>query len=206
MADMYELISQAVGTDPKRIANQFANERIIPINGTVDRKMKEGVIKCFASMEAKSNDPITLLIDSTGGCMRAAMDTVWLIRSLHSPVDALVIGRCDSAAISIMLGCRKRKALANARFLIHCIRRTVEIVLDGELKEEEFRPMIQEALQLQKETSALYCERLNISPEKFRELCQIGEKFDLSYCAQTALKMKLIDEIVADFKFLKKQG
>lgn len=206
MANIYQEMVQSLNAGSSKVAKLLVARRLVPIDEKITTEMADGVRKVLANMEIESNNPITLLIDSGGGCLQSAMDIGVFMNCLHSPVDGLVIGRCDSAAIDILFQCRKKMALPNASFLIHFTRRRFDLIMDTELGDKELKLLHDQAVQESEAWYKKYIERLGITREEVIELCRLGESCKMRYGAEEALKMHLIDEIVRDFKLFEKKS
>lgn len=204
MKDLFDAICTGLNIDNKEFGAMYAKMRYVPIIGRIHSDHTGEVIETLLNMELKSHEPITMIIASGGGSLQSAMDIGHIIGTLHSPVNALVVTKCGSAAFDLMLMCRERMALPNATFFIHYPRHNFEIVMDSKISDEELQILKNRAEQSVKWWQELYMRRLKRTEEQVHNLCHVGEKFNIHYDAETALSMGLIDRMVKDFRFFGK--
>lgn len=187
--------------------------RRIPVIGKISEEMIDQISLTLLTLEVenrkeieegKNLDPaITLLIHSPGGDVDSTLRLKNVIDGLNSPVDALVIGYAQSMAADIVQMCRKRMMLSYSHLFCHFVRHGFHLIADfDEPTELEFRAFNQRAMDSKRKREELYMARTGKSREEVLELFTLGEKFNIYFTAEEALKRNLIDEIVTDFKFL----
>ena len=102
-------------------SERLLKSRSILLSKPVDDKMVESVQAQLFIMDAESNDPITVYVNSPGGSADCGFAIFDLLRYVESPVITVCSGICASAAILIFLASEKGKrySLPNSRFLLH---------------------------------------------------------------------------------------
>jgi ATP-dependent Clp protease protease subunit len=99
----------------------LAQTRSIIISGEISQKLAEKVINQLLYLQALSDEPIKIFINSQGGHVESG-DTIHdMIQFVKPRVIVIGTGWVASAGITIYLGADKqnRFALPNTRFLIH---------------------------------------------------------------------------------------
>ena len=99
----------------------FEKNRIIYINGEVDGLMALSVISQLRYLAAKSDDDITLIINSPGGSVTDGMAIYDCMKAIHCDTVTIATGRAASmGAFLLAAGTKgKRYATENAVIMIH---------------------------------------------------------------------------------------
>jgi ATP-dependent Clp protease protease subunit len=107
------------GMDP--FARQFLKTRQILLSGEINKPLAEKIIRQLLILEADSNDPIKIYIDSPGGDADAGYAIFDMIRFINAPVFTIGMGLVASAGSIILLASPKERrfALPNSHYLIH---------------------------------------------------------------------------------------
>ncbi len=194
---------ESLGVSEDAVAKNMTGRRLIPIRGKIDSNMADGIIRVMLALDFKEVAPITLLIASGGGDVGSSKHIYGAIQMARSPVDGLVIGRCASMAVDILLSCRERRALPTADFFVHFTRTGFECVRDSdEISDGEIAMIKKQMTDDKKGREDLYMKRMKKSREEIHELFRLGEKYrSLEYTSQEALELGIIDKIETDFKF-----
>ncbi len=102
-------------------ASLLLDTRTVLINGEVDHEMAEKVIAQLVVLDAKSNDPIKVIITSEGGHVDSGYAIHDMMRLVKSKIIAIGAGWVASIAVPILFGAEKseRYSLPNTRFLLH---------------------------------------------------------------------------------------
>ncbi len=103
------------------VAQQLFESRTVLIFGEISQKVAKEVIAQLLALDAKSADPIRLIICSQGGHVEAG-DTIHdMVGFIKAPVKMIGTGWVASAGAHIFLGAKKenRYCLPNTRFLLH---------------------------------------------------------------------------------------
>lgn len=110
---------QAEGMDP--LAHKFLKTRQILLSGEINKPLAEKIIRQLLVLEADSDDPIKIFIDSPGGDADAGYAIFDMIRFIKAPVYTIGMGLVASAGSIILLAAPKerRYGLPNSHYLIH---------------------------------------------------------------------------------------
>jgi ATP-dependent protease ClpP protease subunit len=155
----------------------------------------------LVAYELKEVKPITLLINSSGGDVKPGRNLGDVIKSLNSPVNGLVTDHAGSMAVDILLMCNERTALPASTFFVHFSRCEVEVVMDtDDLDDEDIASFRRRAVGDCEWRYELYAWRLKKSKKEIRAMFRAGEKFNLSYSAIEAKRLRMIDRIETEFK------
>jgi ATP-dependent Clp protease, protease subunit len=110
---------QAEGMDP--LAHKFLKTRQILLSGEINKPLAEKIIRQLLVLEADSEEPIKIFIDSPGGDADAGYAIFDMIRFIKAPVYTIGMGLVASAGSIILLAAPKerRYGLPNSHYLIH---------------------------------------------------------------------------------------
>lgn len=103
------------------IRNRLFKARTLIISGEVNQKLASEVIGQLLALDAESDDPVTVFINSQGGHVESG-DTIHdMIRYIASPVRMVGTGWVASAGALIYVAVprERRFSLPNTRFLLH---------------------------------------------------------------------------------------
>jgi len=100
---------------------KFLKTRQILLTGEVNKALAEKIIRQLLILEADSDEPIRVFIDSPGGDVDAGYAIFDMIRFINAPVFTIGIGLVASAGALILLASPKKRriALPNSHYLIH---------------------------------------------------------------------------------------
>ncbi len=103
------------------LAHKFLKTRQILLSGEINKALAERIIRQLLVLEADSDEPIKLFIDSPGGDADAGFAIFDMIRFIKAPVYTIGMGLVASAGSIILLAAPKarRLALPNSHYLIH---------------------------------------------------------------------------------------
>lgn len=106
-------------SDP--LSSKFLKTRQIILSGEVTKALAEKVIKQLLLLEADSDEPIKIYIDSPGGDVDSGYAIYDMIRFINAPVTIIGTGLVASAGALILLAAPKERrfALPNSHYLIH---------------------------------------------------------------------------------------
>lgn len=106
---------------PGRMMERLFETRTLTIFGEINMKLAQEVAQKLLILDAESNDPIKIFINSPGGHVESG-DTIFdMIRFVKSPVKVIGTGWVASAGALIYAAADKenRFSLPNTRFLLH---------------------------------------------------------------------------------------
>ena len=202
MKDIYTAMQEFLGLTPETLAIKLAEHRMVPVNGKMDREKSDAICRTIIAFEMKEIAPITLLISSGGGDVSSSNSIGDMIQSIYSPVDGLIIDHAESMAVDILLMCRVRRALPHAEFFVHFTRSGFKVVADSDtITNSEIATFKKRMTANKKAREDFYMARLGKSRKEIHDLFRLGEKYDLYYTAQEALRLGIIDEIDTTFKY-----
>jgi ATP-dependent Clp protease protease subunit len=103
------------------LSGKFLKTRQILLSGEINKALAEKIIRQLLVLEADSNDPIKMFIDSPGGDADAGYAIFDMIRFINAPVYTIGMGLVASAGSIILLAApeKRRFALPNSHYLIH---------------------------------------------------------------------------------------
>lgn len=106
---------------PDALAEKFLKTRQILLSGEINKDLAEKFNKQLLLLEADSDDPVYVYIDSPGGDVSAGFAIYDMIRFVKCPVVLIGNGLIASAAALILLAVSKerRVGFANSEYLIH---------------------------------------------------------------------------------------
>lgn len=110
---------QAEGMDP--LAHKFLKTRQILLSGEINKSLAEKIVRQLLVLEADSDEPIKIFIDSPGGDADAGYAIFDMIRFIKAPVYTIGMGLVASAGSIILLASPKERrfGLPNSHYLIH---------------------------------------------------------------------------------------
>ncbi|HWV57035.1 MAG TPA: ATP-dependent Clp protease proteolytic subunit [Longimicrobiales bacterium] len=101
--------------------NILFRNRILIISGEINQKLAANVIGHLLAMDAQSNEPISIYINSQGGHVESG-DTIHdVIQFIRSPVNMIGTGWVASAGALIYVAAPKERrfSLPHTRYLLH---------------------------------------------------------------------------------------
>lgn len=106
---------------PDALSEKMLETRTILLSGEINKELAERVIKQLLLLEAMSDDPIKVFIDSPGGDADAGYAIFDMIRFVKPAVYTVGMGLVASAGALVLLAAPKerRLGLPNSHYLIH---------------------------------------------------------------------------------------
>ena len=107
--------------EPDPLAHKFLKTRQILLSGEINKALAEKIVRQILVLEADSNEPIRIFIDSPGGDADAGFAIFDMIRFVNAPGYTIGMGLVASAGSIILLAAplERRFALPNSHYLIH---------------------------------------------------------------------------------------
>ena len=188
-------------TDPfaNALDNHLIERRAVFLRGQIDQELAENVRGRLLLLQSMSSDPIHLLIDSIGGSLAYALRiSDFISHVITAPVHGIVIGDCLSGATLILLHCTTRVSTPNATFLIHSGTMFQDVTLRvDKTTHRNMHLMYKDYMKNAEEMMKVYMAKLHLSRQRVQKLIQRGDQdFDSKMCADEALKIGLIQEIL----------
>ena len=136
-----------------------------------------------------------VFINSSGGSLELAQHLYDVIIASKINFRGLVMGKCMSAAVTVLQACQVRHALPNTRLLVHKGTRKLEYTLAFDSLIEEAYTKLKVA---HEEIKLVEIKNKTIIQSRIKDLDLFESyyKEDKVFFAEDALKMGLIDEIV----------
>ena len=186
------------------VQEKLNERRIITLSNDINREQSDKIRKKLLEFEIESDKEIYLLIDSNGGDTQSAFSICDLISCLKAPVTGIVVGRCSSAAVTILQSCKKRHALKHTFFFLHFV--SVSFNFSIHLSDEEIKAIFErrryEGKDQQAKSEQLVAARTGKSVDDIRKLMREGDVLDARLSAEEAIAYGLIDEIIESPKEL----
>ena len=103
------------------LTNRLLKTRSILLSGTIDKPLAERMIRHLIVLEAISDEPVRLFLDTPGGDADAGFAIFDMIRFVRPPVYSIGMGLVASAGALILLAVpvERRFGLPNSHYLIH---------------------------------------------------------------------------------------
>lgn len=93
--------------------------RCVSVCGEISSESMLGLISQLLELDSQGDDPIILYLDTPGGSATAGMVAYDTIRTIKSPVVAVVTGNCMSAGLLLLSACDYRIAAQHSMFFYH---------------------------------------------------------------------------------------
>ena len=117
--------SQSVSDVRIDYSDPVLNTRKILLIGDINDRVAEIAIQKLLYLDAKSQEPIDLYLQTPGGLFKAAIAIEQTIRLLKSPVNTYALSECNSGgAILLAAGTGKRRAFPKSIIVLHGIKVT----------------------------------------------------------------------------------
>ena len=106
---------------PDPLTEKFLKTRQILLSGEINKDLAEKIVRQLLILEADSDKPLYIYIDSPGGDVDAGFAIFDMIRFVKVPVVLIGMGLVASAAALVLLAVPKerRLGLPNSHYLIH---------------------------------------------------------------------------------------
>ena len=103
------------------LAQKMLKTRTILLTGEINKDLGEKIVKQLLLLEADSDEPIKIFIDSPGGDADAGYAMFDMIRFIKPDVYTIGMGLVASAGALVLLAVPKERriGLPNSRYLIH---------------------------------------------------------------------------------------
>jgi ATP-dependent protease ClpP protease subunit len=194
------------------IPDQMMERRTVMLGGEINDKSIGEIGHRLVTLQLRSEEPINLIIDSTGGSSYAALGLCDLMTTiLRTPMRGIVCGRCDSAATFVLLHCKERLSTPYSRFLIHSGTANKISFPINETSSENVKRLLKELERIEEAVIKLYMDRLTPpawAREKpsdearrvyVRQLIQRGDQiFNGWLSAEEAVEVGLVERVLRE--------
>ena len=121
MSDLYCIERTAKGISGISLESKLFERRVIYLEGEIDDKKVHELIKAITILESINTDPITMVVDSLGGSIRAGLSLVDIMEACTCEIRTVTIGIAASmAAIIAATGSKGKRYISKySRFMIH---------------------------------------------------------------------------------------
>lgn len=110
----------AAGNSHIDISNYYFNNRVIEIYDNITTELANRVISQLIYLDhTEPNKPITLLINSNGGCIDAGQSIIDVINTLSCPINTICVNKGYSMGAILFLIGKKRYMFKNATLMLH---------------------------------------------------------------------------------------
>lgn len=177
------------------VLSELLKARTIRIDGPIDENVAAIVNASIDYLENQnSNEPIHLLINSSGGIVTDGLAIVDRIRNCHCPIHTYASGQAGSMASIILVAGNKRYATPNTQIMIHQPWGGAEDAnqTDMDISANDLR-------ETRETLTRIYAEETGIPPQYIDKLIERDHYMN----AQRALKLGLIDEIMSQEVYFK---
>ena len=109
------------GAGSDSLMDKLLKTRQIVVSGEVNQELVEKIVKQLLILEADSDKPIYLYIDSPGGSIDDGFGLYDMIRFINAPVYTIGMGLIASMGVTLFLSVPKERrfSLPNSHYLIH---------------------------------------------------------------------------------------
>ena len=164
-------------------------DRTILLNSDIDKSVIERVVLPLTTLSQKSNKPIKLLINSSGGSIEDGQAVVDAILTSRAPIITIALGKAMSAAFDILLAGDYRIAYPNSVLMCHSGSTSMPPQTLAQINQEaELHKMYF------KRWSKWYASRTNIAEKQWYKLLNGG--LNKYWFPEEALKDGLIQETI----------
>jgi ATP-dependent protease ClpP protease subunit len=187
-----------VAKKPENVKDIFMRRRTVLLVGEINKELVADIAERLLRLQDKSAESINLLIDSSGGELRAALQLCdFISHVLTVPVRGIAYGRCNSAATFVMLHCAERLSTPYAGFLIHSGTIDGISISVSNTTPVEIEQLLAESRATEEEVVSLYMRKLKKTRDEVQKLIAKGDqRFDHTKSAEQAIEIGLIERIV----------
>ena len=173
------------------IYSRLLRERIIFMVGPVEDNMANLIVAQMLFLQAEDPEKeISLYINSPGGSVSAGMSIYDTMKFITNPVHTLCLGQACSMGAFLLSAGDERRALPNARIMIH------QPLGGYQGQATDMQIHMEEMLRIKKSLTGILAENCN---KPYEELARDCER-DYFMSAQEAKDYGLIDAVVSPKK------
>ena len=177
-----------------QIHHDLARRKKILVRGYINMDLKARVQEDVLYAAMQDTDPIQIIIDCHGGDIVPALNIFDFLSNISVETVGIVCGLCDSAAVTILQGCKIRMATKNSSLYMHYVTTGFDIrPVRESLK--LFREKRKLNATLENQVRETISHRTGLPVAKIAELEKIGYEYGARIVLKEALKLNLIDRI-----------
>ena len=166
-------------------------ERIIMLQGDVDKTMASLITSQLLFLESQGDAPISLYINSNGGSVYDGLNIHSVMRYIKPPVHTICCGMAASMGAFLLSAGDKRYALPDSTIMIHQVLSST-----GTKQATDIEIHMRETMRLKEKLTKYLAEYCKKSYQEVYDACER----DNYMSAEMALEFNLIDEIIATRK------
>lgn len=171
--------------------------RLLPLFGEVTMQWYKDMRLRTLELLCTSNEPISLLISSQGGDIRAGFFAHDWFRALPCPVHTYAVGECYSSAFDVFLAGEYRFALPHSLFLIHNVGMTVDQLSSNRMSfEANLQERRDETLRLTKQVTSMYAANSSLTTVQVQKIMDKSDAVHGCFDPPGMLKWGFVTEIV----------
>lgn len=191
------------------ILENLMERRTVFLEGDITHDSISDVCSRLMLLQTHSSDRITLMINSGGGDLYAALQLCDQMKVfMTAPVRGIAFGDCGSSATFVMLHCKERYSTPYSRFLIHSGNLGGVDIPVGRTSSRIAEQLLASVKSTEDQVINIYADHLTpkdwknkkISSEKKREFVQRlidrgDQRFNSWMSATEAVEIGLIDDV-----------
>jgi len=185
-------IIEQVGRNKKvfSIPDKLFEKSIITLNDEIDDDISYTIITQLLYLDSiDTNEPVTMYINSPGGSVTAGLAIIDTMNAMQRKVNTIGIGSCASMGAMILLcGTGERKALKNARIMLHSISSGTSGVVHNQIID------LEETKLLQKRIMAIIANKSKVSVEDAERMTERDKYMGVDEC----IKYGFLDSGIKD--------
>lgn len=173
----------------KDIYKCILESRIIRLTGVITEESADKIIDKLLYLDHKSNDEISLYINSYGGSIHSTLGLYDVMQNIKSPVSTIGVSKCMSAGCFILTAGApgKRYALPNCTIMMHQAHNCFSYA-----NTEELTIRMKEHERLVNNYFSIIAKNIGKSEEFVKDLVRSTNYMD----ANKALELGIIDSII----------
>lgn len=166
------------------LESKLIDDRIIFIKGEINLEMSAEIQSCLLYLKSKSNDPISIYINSPGGSVYSGLaiyDTIKHLQKQGIVINTYACGLVASMAAILFLSGTHKYSLPNSTFMFHSVSsytcgKVLDMIIDAE-ETKRLQNIIKDILDNCNKQISKNCEYLDfyVDVNKAKELNIVNE-------------------------------
>ncbi len=173
-----------------KFEKDLLEKRTLYLIDTIDNETANRLGAEILWLNVKSDEKITLYINSLGGNIAAGLNIYDIIKHSKAPITGIVYCKANSMAIIALQACKNRKVMSHSEICFHNMRLGLHLEWDEfeKIKDKE----LQKIKECQEDYNKIISKRSGIDIKIIEGWCK--EKKIMS--PEEALDFNLVDEII----------